>query len=74
MNRSKHKDKKKVKISERLNLKKSYTKLTPNKSGGENNPRECLNIFEEDDFEEHRGPETTGNDTSMDLRGSFEEL
>ena len=46
VNRSRHKDKKKVKISERLNLKKSSTKLTPSRL--DNSSRHCLNIFEED--------------------------
>lgn len=54
--RNKYREKgEKVKISERINLKKSSTKLSGNNAKQqkyENNnhtERECLNIFEEDD-------------------------
>lgn len=75
INRSKHKDKSrgKIKISERLNHKKSFTKVSPNKV---ENSRECLNVFEEDNFAEgnHKTHDNFINDSSMDLRGSFEEF
>ena len=80
INKSKYsqqpKDKKKVKISERINLKKSSTNTKPNTSKIDNSSRQCLNIFEEDDFpmENSKTTENVLNDMSMDLRGSFEEL
>ena len=80
-NTRRHKNKEKVKISERLNLKRSYTKLSANKInlGKDKEPGECLNIFEDDDFADitsggGRCDLSANNDTAMDLRGSFEEL
>lgn len=73
-NKSRGKNKQKVRITECINLKRSHTKMSSNKQISKH--KECLDIFdEEEDFNNNKGTEQSSilknSDASMDLRGSF---